>query len=747
MAQHFKIVSPVHNARPWVDRFVQRVRTQTYHDWQAIIIDDCSDDGTYERLVELTREENRITLVRNTHRRLALANIVLGVNSICTNDEDVIVLLDGDDWFSDETVLDHLNGVYEDDDIWITWGSFVVHPGGRRGTTARPLPWFYNIRKGHFIFSHLRTAKHFLWKNIKDEDLRYRETQDYYPSGWDNALMRPMLEMAGRRHSRFVSRILYVYNAENPANDQKADPELQKRCRQEIYDRPPYRRMTKRELLQATRQHVILALTPWPQQKNLGDHAQALLVERWIRSQWPQACVQEYHVRETDRLLKRRLDRTDIIVLCSGGNVGDVWMENEQARRAVIQTFRDNPVISLPQSIDFRRQTELEASKTVYNGHPNLTFCARDAYSYGLAREHFHRAKVLLVPDIVLTYRYRGSLSRSGVLLCLRSDVESALEQTSAQRIRDACREAGLTCRDVDTKLERPIEDRQGKVDRMCETFAASRAVVTDRLHGLIFAIITSTPCVVLPPANHKIWAMRHWLRQIEFVRFCAKPEEVTGALEQVMNAPADYDPNWAREYYAGLLPRIQAPKLHNKEEALLDLMKSCRSTDPGNGRWDDLRIPAAVIDDILEAGRQATCTPASHPIRLEVMSGTAQCAGVMEQCLGHTGNPPSHLILVGYGPGPISVHEPDGLHGPFPIEAIGATIQNMRLYCEAIGISTCQVSLSSSQRQAIRKLSTGKHPKATFTTAVALGYAQTKSFECPTARRTPGEQPIGNRQ
>ncbi len=747
MTQNFKIVSPIRNARPWVDRFVRSIRTQTYPNWQAIVIDDCSDDGTYERLLELTRDESRITLVRNTHRRLALANIVLGVNSICTSDEDVIVLLDGDDWLSDEAVLDYLNALYEEDEVWITWGSFALHPGGERGTTARPLPWLYSIRKGHFIFSHLRTAKHFLWKNIKDEDLRYRETQDYYPSAWDNALMRPMLEMAGRRHSRFVSRILYVYNTENPANDQKVDPELQKRCRQEIYDRPPYRRMTKRELLQATGQHVILALTPWPQQKNLGDHAQALLVERWIRSQWPQACVQEYHVRETDRLLKRRLNRTDIIVLCSGGNVGDVWIENEHARRAVIQTFTDNLVISLPQSIDFRRQTELEASKVVYNGHPNLTFCARDAYSYGLAREHFHRAKVLLVPDIVLTYRYRGSRWRSGVLLCLRSDAESALEQTDAQRIRDACRQTGLTCRDVDTKLERPIEDRQREVDRMCETFAAGCAVVTDRLHGLVFAIITSTPCVVLPSANHKISAMRHWLRQIEFVRFCAKPEEVAGALEQVMNAPADYDPNWAREYYAGLLPRIQAPKLYSKEEALLDLMKSCRSAGAGNGRWDGLRISATVIDDILEAGRQAACVTESDSIRFEVVSDMAQCAAVMEQCLGCTDNPPSHLILVGYEPGPISVPESDGLHGPFPVEAIGATIQNMRLYCEAIGISTCQVSLSSDQRRAIMRLSTGRQSEATFTTVLALGYAPTKSFERPAARHTPGEQPIGNRQ
>jgi len=44
--------------------------------------------------------------------------------------------------------------------------------------------------------------------------------QGHYPNhSFDNAFMYPMVEMAGLKHTKFVEKILYVYNDQNPLNE------------------------------------------------------------------------------------------------------------------------------------------------------------------------------------------------------------------------------------------------------------------------------------------------------------------------------------------------------------------------------------------------------------------------------------------------------------------------------------------------------------------------------------------------
>ncbi len=49
----------------------------------------------------------------------------------------------------------------------------------------------------------------------------------FYCMAWDQAMMFPMLEMSGHR-AKFISEVLYIYNAANPLNDCKVDRQLQR---------------------------------------------------------------------------------------------------------------------------------------------------------------------------------------------------------------------------------------------------------------------------------------------------------------------------------------------------------------------------------------------------------------------------------------------------------------------------------------------------------------------------------------
>lgn len=59
------IVTPLYNHRKFLERTVDGVLNQTYENWEWIVCDDCSTDGSYEFMQEIAAKEPRITLLRN----------------------------------------------------------------------------------------------------------------------------------------------------------------------------------------------------------------------------------------------------------------------------------------------------------------------------------------------------------------------------------------------------------------------------------------------------------------------------------------------------------------------------------------------------------------------------------------------------------------------------------------------------------------------------------------------------------
>lgn len=261
MKQHFKVIITCRNVERWINYSIKSLLKQKYKNWSGIVIDDCSTDRTYSILEGLTKSSNKITLVRNSQRKKVLCNIIMGIRKLDPCDEDVVVILDGDDWLARPNILSYLADIYANNEIWLTWGSYVNHNGKNpnlsadyskiaRGVWARNAPEDWNVRKD-WRYSHLRTCKYFLWKNIKDKDFRLKATGEYYPTAPDLAAMYPMLEMAGPLHCKFIPKVMYVYNVGNPqswANTKKISININ--CATEIKNRKSYLIKTKKELLE-----------------------------------------------------------------------------------------------------------------------------------------------------------------------------------------------------------------------------------------------------------------------------------------------------------------------------------------------------------------------------------------------------------------------------------------------------------------------------------------------------------------
>ena len=58
------VVMPVHNALPHLDAAVRSILEQTHRDFEFVILDDASTDGSTERLREWAAKDERIRLLR-----------------------------------------------------------------------------------------------------------------------------------------------------------------------------------------------------------------------------------------------------------------------------------------------------------------------------------------------------------------------------------------------------------------------------------------------------------------------------------------------------------------------------------------------------------------------------------------------------------------------------------------------------------------------------------------------------------
>lgn len=330
-----------------------------------------------------------------------------------------------------------------------------------------------------------------------------------------------------------------------------------------------------------------------PVYPNSGDLAVALAAEEYRRREDPPGAIESYTEEETREQLAeivRHIKPEDHIDLMGGGNFGSLYPRTELLREWAIRTLRgavDNPITILPQSICFEDTPEgremLRRSIPVYND-PQVRIIARDQQSEKRAREYYPDASVFLMPDIVFTLRTPQRIrSRTrDVLRCVRSDKESMLPDHGeklfheVQALAGAPRSSGAlagalplpsdvnnpqgnslrptlqeTAYDplpsqaenihfipIDTCLSMPVpqNERTQSVNAMLQCFESAGAVVTDRLHGLIFAFITGTPAVVLPSYDNKTRGTYEWLKGCTSVCYLEHPtaETILAALGKV---------------------------------------------------------------------------------------------------------------------------------------------------------------------------------------------------------------------
>jgi glycosyltransferase involved in cell wall biosynthesis len=210
-----KVVSCFWNAEKYIGKCAESLQMQKYQNFEVYFIDDMSTDNSADKLRKIVGNDKRFKIIVNTEKKFKLRNLDELIRTF--DDDDIVVELDGDDWLNLSSVLGEIEKAYQDTSVWITNGSFM-YSNGMKGFSAKCNP--KTIRRDAFRFSHLRTWKAFLWKNIPVEEFK-EKNGEYFKSGADVAYTFPLLELAGEENYKFISNVLYVYNGDSPYNDHK----------------------------------------------------------------------------------------------------------------------------------------------------------------------------------------------------------------------------------------------------------------------------------------------------------------------------------------------------------------------------------------------------------------------------------------------------------------------------------------------------------------------------------------------
>lgn len=306
-----------------------------------------------------------------------------------------------------------------------------------------------------------------------------------------------------------------------------------------------------------------------PEHDNLGDHAIAMAEYKFINTYFPEYNIIEISIEKFYRYiisLTLNLSSDDIFMLTGGGNMGNIYLPDEKVRRFIVKHFPNNKIIIMPQTVYFTSNKnggkELEISSKIYNSHKKLLICAREDYSQKIMEKQFSNCYVMLCPDMVFSLNYSQlHLDREYIGICLRSDIEKSLTDKQHMQIENVLHKSSLPVKYIETCLSSGIlpEKREYELMNFLETVSRCRVVITDRLHGMVFSVITSTPCIVFNNFNYKIFGSYQWVKSLPFIRLVDNIDNLENMLLELLDIRyTQYNDKEFSLYYAKLAKIIE---------------------------------------------------------------------------------------------------------------------------------------------------------------------------------------------
>lgn len=163
----FSIIIPVYNAELYIDECIKSVIDSTYENWELLLVDDGSNDGSGEICDEWSYKDSRIRVFHQNNRGVSSARN-LGIEKAKGN---WLVFVDSDDYISSDMMnLISENAYREDADLVFTDYNIIYSD---KNELFRTYPWSAdkeNSFRNYLLNSWPRVAwgavkKKLIWEN------------------------------------------------------------------------------------------------------------------------------------------------------------------------------------------------------------------------------------------------------------------------------------------------------------------------------------------------------------------------------------------------------------------------------------------------------------------------------------------------------------------------------------------------------------------------------------------------------
>jgi len=197
-------IIPCYNASSNLKILFDSLCCQNNKNWSAIIIDDMSEDSTFDTAISLNSK--KIEVIKNCEKKYALKNIVETARRFQDSDDTIIAVVDGDDSLCNENTVSLLIKAYKSnsDIVWTKhrWDINNLNISKEIPQNVDPYAWPWSS-------SHLRTFKSNLIKKVSD--LNFKDhNREWFKRGYDQALMLPLLHVAS--NWKYIDEVCYLYN-------------------------------------------------------------------------------------------------------------------------------------------------------------------------------------------------------------------------------------------------------------------------------------------------------------------------------------------------------------------------------------------------------------------------------------------------------------------------------------------------------------------------------------------------------
>ena len=221
-------------------------------------------------------------------------------------------------------------------------------------------------------------------------------------------------------------------------------------------------------------------------------------------------CATENCLSEAKEAINKTAEPV-VILSTGGGNFGN-WKWAYELRSKMMETFKNNEVIVLPQSVDFDSRHTMEENARAMNVHSNVTYLFRDHKSYDIIVKSglYKYRRAVLCPDAAVQigmqkYSFKPT---HDIVWLKRKDKESF-----HLLLPDFPQNLSILVSDwvpPEQYLKIPsgssvLEKSYSRLLYAFRLLSRGKVIITDRLHGHILTVLLGKPNVILDNSYKKL--------------------------------------------------------------------------------------------------------------------------------------------------------------------------------------------------------------------------------------------------